>query len=382
MQVSAFYRGCSYIATQVGKLPWDIKTLNNKLINSESDIWGLLNRAPNEDMSAFNFRVLMVYQCLLRGNGFAEVIRNGFGKIVALYPIMNQDICAIRDAKNKMYYQIYNTVTGDRVYLRQDEVLHFRNIHTEDGINGLSVINYAAKVLGIAAGADKMAGALYENGGLPSGVLETDATLNENVIERLKESWKKKFGRNKAGGVAVLEQGMKFNAINFAPDVLQFLESRQFSVIEIARMLSVPPSKLYVIEAQTYNNIEHASLEVGNDTIDVWAKNFEGEVDRKLLDDKDHKTDMDLYAIFRGDMKTRGEYFSKMMGNGAITPNEIRTKEGMEEYDEGNEFYISSNNLTPVSRQDEIIDSQIKEKDNKDESELTKALTNKINKKR
>lgn len=301
------------------------------------------------------------------------------GDIVGLFPILNYDICIIRDKTGKLYYQLSNTVDGKTsiMYMNKEDILHFRNIHTEDGVNGLSVINYASKILGIAIGADKMAGSLYGNGGLPSGTLETDKILNEQVIERLKSEWKNKFGGNKAGGVAVLEEGMKFNPINFAPDVLQFLESRQFSVIEIARMLSVPPSKLYVTEAQTYNNIEHASLEVGNDTIDVWARNFEGEVDMKLLSSENEKTEMDLYAIFRGDMDTRAQYFSKMLQNGAITPNEIRMKEGYAPYEEGNEFYIATNNLTPVSRHDEIIDSQINKDDNK---ELKQALTNKLKK--
>ena len=185
--------------------------------------------------------------------------------------------------KVSCFYQLSNTKDGSSVYLRKDEMLHLRNIHTEDGVNGLALINYAKKALGIAHGADKMAGGLFANSGLPSGTLETEGVLSPEVIERLKEDWKKKFGGNKAGGVSVLEQGMKFSPINFAPDVMQFLESRQFSVVEIARFLGVPPSKLYVLEAQSYNNIEHSNLEVSNDTIDVWARNFEGEVNMKLL---------------------------------------------------------------------------------------------------
>lgn len=323
----------------------------------------------------------MVYSCLLKGNGFCEIVRNRLGEIVALYPILNYDICIIRDTRGQLFYQLTNTVDGNKstMYLRQDEILHFRNIHTEDGINGLSVINYASKILGIAAGADKMAGNIYGNGGLPSGTLETDKALGPEVIDRLRSQWKEKYGGNKSGGVAVLEEGLKFNPINFAPDVLQFLESRQFSVLEIARMLSVPPSKLYVPESQTYNNIEHSSLEVGNDTIDVWARNFEGEVDMKLLNSDNEKTEMDLYAIFRGDMDTRAGYFTRMLQSGAITPNEIRMKEGYAPYEDGDEFYIATNNLTPVSRHNEIIDSQV-DKD-KNSSGLNQALQNRLKKK-
>lgn len=379
LEVAAFYRGLFYISSQIAKLPWDIKTFDNRILNSNNEVYYLLNRKPNDEMTAFHWKALMVYACHLRGNGFSEIVRDATRKIRAIYPIMHHDVCMVRDLENKLLYQMSSTVDGGVVYLRPDEVLHFRNVYTEDGINGLSVINYANKVLGTSKGADKMAGKLFENSGMPSGVLQTDRVLSEDVIERLKKDWRRKFGGNNAGGVAVLEEGMQFNPINFAPDVMQFLESRQYSVLEIARFLSVPPSKLYVPESQTYNNIEHSNIEVGNDTIDVWARVFEQEVDIKLLGNRRVKSEMDLHQLYRGDMDTRSSYFSTMISNAAMTPNEARKKEGLEPYDGGDEFYIATNNLTPVSRQNEIIDSQI---DNNQPSQLEQAITNKLNKKR
>jgi HK97 family phage portal protein len=388
LEVAAFYRGVFYIASQVAKMPLDIKTFSNKVVNEDNDIYNLMNIAPNEDMTAFNYKLFITLTALMKGNSFSEIVRDRTGRVRALIPIVDHDVFIVRDATGKLFYQMTNTQEGGSVYLNRNEVLHVRNLHTEDGINGLSIINYARKALGVAKGAEKMAGNLFSNAGLPSGTLETDKILSPEAIERTKEEWKKKFGGNKAGGVAVLEEGMKFSAINFSPDVLQFLESRKFSVLDIARFLGVPPSKLYVLEAQSYNNIEHSNLEVSNDTLDVWAKNIEGEVNVKLLDSVNSKlkSDFDLYAINRGDMETRAEYFSKMIQNGAMTPNEARKKEGAETYDGGDEYYISTNNLTPVSRHNELIDSQIKSKENKDSKEksddsLAKALTERIKKK-
>jgi len=379
MEVAAFYRGLFYIASQIAKLPWDIKTFDNKILNTNNEIYYLLNRKPNDEMTAFHWKSLMIYACHLKGNGFSEIVRSADGKIRAIYPIMDYDVCMIRDKNNELFYQMSSTVDGGVVYLRPEEVLHFRNVNTEDGINGLSVIHYASKVLGTAKGADRMAGNLFENAGMPSGVLQTDKVLNQDVIERLKSTWKKKYGGNAAGGVAVLEQGMQFNPINFAPDVLQFLESRKYSVLEIARFLSVPPSKLYVPESQTYNNIEHSNIEVGNDTIDVWARVFEQEVDVKLLPSRRVKSEMDLHQLYRGDMDTRAKYYQTMISNGSMTPNEVRRKDGLEPYEGGDEFYISSNNLTPISRMNEVLDAQI---ESKKPSQLETALAKKYNKKR
>lgn len=366
-------------------MPWDIKTFNNQVVNGDEEVYELLNISPNEEMTSFSWKVMLIVHCFTKGNFFNEIVRDNTGKVRAIVPIIDHDIQMVRTTEGTLLYQLSNTKSDSIVYLRKEEVLHFKNLHTDDGINGLSLINYAARTLGIAHGADKMAGNMFANGGMPAGTLKTEAVLSDEVIERLKDNWKTKFGGNKAGGIAVLEQGMSFDPINFAPDVLQFLESRQFSVVEIARYLGVPPSKLYVLEAQSYNNIEHSNLEVSNDTIDVWAKNIEGEVNMKLLRSKKLKSDLDLYAINRGDMDTRSSYFTKMVGIGALSPNEVRQKEGKAPYKGGDEKYISTNNLSPISRHDEIIDAQIKDKENKKDTdknnkEIEKTLNERLKK--
>jgi phage portal protein BeeE len=169
------------------------------------------------------------------------------------------------------------------------------------------------------------------------------------------------------------------------PDVLQFLESREFNILEIARFLGLPPSKLFDIKGQNYNSQEQSNLEVATDTLDAWTKNLEIEADIKLLNKRfgGRRTEMDLYEIFRGDMTTRANYFSKMMQAGAITPNQIRMKEGLAPYEGGDRYWIAVNNFSPADRVDEIIDSQITknepqparqpETQNQQEAELTNA---------
>jgi hypothetical protein len=100
---------------------------------------------------------------------------------------------------------------------------------------------------------------------------------------------------------------------------------------------------------------------VATDTLDAWARNLECEADVKLLNNRrgGRKTEFDMYAVFRGDMETRSQYFNRMMQNAAMTPNEIRQKEGMSPYEGGERFFIATNNFSPADRIDEIVDSQI-----------------------
>lgn len=367
MQASAFYSGVLYISTSVAKLPWHIKDSNNKKLDTK--VSRLLDLAPNPEVDAMDFRLSLIQTALIHGNSYAEIERNTMGEPVALWFLPPYFIEPARTAStNELYYRVLGgslSNPGGDAYLPAKDVLHIKNFFlTSDGLGGQGVVAYCRETLGISLGADQFANALFSNGGMPSGVLATDGTISEEAAVRLKESWKTAHSGRKTGGTAVLEEGIKYNPISHDPKVLQFLESREFSVIEIARFLRVPPTKLYVLLAAKFNNIEQENLSVATDTLSSWCKRLELQVDIKLLSNRrgGRKSDLDLNDLFRGDMDTRSQYFSRMMQNAAMTPNQIRIAEGEEPYDGGDEYYIAANNFTPVSRQNEVIDSQIKSK--------------------
>ena len=362
MQVSAFYRGVTYIATQVGKLPWVVKDADNKVL--QGPITNLLDIAPNTEMSAMTFRIYMISNALINGNSYAEIERDIAGRPIAMWPLPSRSVECLRTTSGQLVYKITGgsfSKPGEDVYLKPEDMFHIRNLHTKDGIVGQGVVPYAMTALGISLGADGMASNLFANGGLPSGVLEVPGTLSDEAFLRVKASWEENHKGRKSGGVAILEEGMKFTPVAMSPDILQFLESRKFGVLEIARFLGLPPTKLFDTEASTFNNQENSNLEVATDTLDTWCRVFESEADIKLLKYRfnGRRSEFDLYQIFRGDMESRANYFSKMMQTAAMTPNEIRRREGMAPYSEGDEFFLAVNNYSPMSRVNEIIDSQI-----------------------
>lgn len=360
MEVSAFYRGVIYLSTQISKLPWHVKDSNNNIL--ENDISYLLNVSPNPETTAFHLKLVLIQSAIIHGNGYAEIERTIDGRVRALWPLNPRRVSPWRDPNGKLWYVVSEgRPEGGDAYLEPRDLFIVRNVHTIDGINGLGLVGYAMQTLGISLGADKFANSLFANGGMPSGVLTHPGRLNDEAAKRLMESWKENHGGRKAGGTALLEEGVKYEPITHSPDVMQFLESRKFSVSEIARFLGIPPTKLFDSDAAKYNNIEHANLEVATDTLDTWARNLESEADMKLLAGRKggRRTELDLYAVFRGDMETRGTYFQKMMQAGAMTPNEIRGLEGLAPYEGGDKFYIASNNFTSHDRLDEMTTASI-----------------------
>lgn len=360
MQISAFYRGVIYISSQIAKLPWEVKDRKNLLI--DDSVSYLIGLSPNPEMNAMSFRLYLIQSALIHGNGYAEIERDTLGRAVNLWPLPASRVEPWRTPEGELVYKVLGgSFSGESVYLQSKDIFHIKNFHTKDGITGQGIVAYAINTLGISLGADRMAGNLFSNGGLPSGVLEVPGVLSDEAFERVKKSWEQAHTGRKSGGIAVLEEGMKYNAVAMQPDVMQFLESRKFNVLEIARFLGLPPTKLFDIEASTYSNQEQSNLEVATDTLDSWCRALEMEADIKLLNKRygGKRTEFDLYEIFRGDMTTRSNYFSKMMQVAAISPNEIRIKEGMAPYSDGDRFFVAANNFTPADRIDEVIDSQV-----------------------
>ncbi len=362
MQVAAFNRGLIYISTQIAKLPWDIKDASNNIVLGP--ISNILNISPNEEMNAFMFKIFLVQQAIIHGNSYAEIERNNGGAPIALWPLESRRMDPIRlRAGGRLVYR-YSDPEEGQIILNPNDVFHLKNFHTKDGIVGQGVVGYGREVLGIQLAADMMASGIFHNGGLPSGILSHPGTMSDEAYARLKTSWDESQGGKKSGSTRVLEEGTTYQPVSIDPETLQFLQSRQFGVLEIARFLGLPPTKLFDPTASTYSNVENANLEVATDTLDSWATNLEMEADVKLLNKRygGRYTDIDLYSIFRGDMQTRAAYFKAMMSIGALTPNQIRAREGLPGYAEGDNYYIATNNFTPVDRLDEVINADIAQK--------------------
>jgi HK97 family phage portal protein len=366
MQVAAFNRGLIYISTQIAKLPWNVKDAQHNIVTN-SPISSLLNLSANPEMNSFRWKLMMCQQAIIHGNAYAEIERDTVGRPIALWPLRSDSMRLVRDSAGNLKYNYTANIYGspsEPIILDPYDVFHLPNFHTKDGLVGQGIIAFGKEVLGISIATDSMAGGLFRNGGVPSGVLSHPGTLSDEAYDRLKQSWLDQVGGKKMGATAVLEEGVKYEPVNFPPEAIQFLQSRQFGVLEIARFLGLPPTKLFDVVAAKYANVENSNLEVATDTLDSWATNLEMEADVKLLGERygGRYTDIDLYDIFRGDMTTRATYFKAMMSIGAMTPNQIRAREGLSGYPDGDNYYIATNNFTPVDRMDEIIDADIAQK--------------------
>jgi phage portal protein, HK97 family len=366
MQMTAVYSCVRILSEAVASLPLQFYKYNDdggKEKAVEHPLYFLLHDEPNPEMTSFIFRETLMTHLLLFGNAYAQIIRNGKGEVIALYPLMPDKMKVDRDDKGNLYYEYTvsdaDDVNGRKgtdkvgrcVRLKPSEVLHVPGLGF-DGLVGYSPIAMAKNAIGLAMATEEYGSKFFANGAAPSGVLEHPGTIKDP--SRVRESWQSTFGgSSNANKVAVLEEGMKYTPISISPEQAQFLETRKFQIDEIARIFRVPPHMIGDLEKSSFNNIEQQSLEFVKYTLDPWVSRLEQAMFRALLTRDEKKK---YFFKFNVDGLLRGDYQSRMAGyavgiqNGFMSPNDIRALENLDRIpkEDGGDLYMVNGNMVPL----------------------------------
>ena len=329
----------------------------------EHPLYFLLHDEPNPEMTSFIFRETLMTHLLLWGNAYSQIIRNGKGEVVALYPLMPDRMKVDRDEHGRLYYEytVYDSddvdgrkgtnKVGRTVRLQPHDVLHIPGLGF-DGLVGYSPIAMAKNAIGLAIATEEYGSKFFANGAAPSGVLEHPGTIKDP--SKVRESWQATFGGSgNANKIAVLEEGMKYTPISISPEQAQFLETRKFQIDEIARIFRVPPHMIGDLEKSSFNNIEQQSLEFVKYTLDPWVSRWEQAMVRALLTPDEKKK---YFFKFNVDGLLRGDYQSRMNGyatarqNGWMSANDIRELENLDRIpaEQGGDLYLINGNMTKL----------------------------------
>ena len=382
MQMTAVYACVRILSEAIAGLPLHLYRYNDdggKEKALEHPLYLLLHDEPNPEMSSFVFRETLMTHLLLWGNAYAQIIRNGKGEVVALYPLMPNRMAVDRDSQGKLYYsyQMSNsdapTMTGGTVILKPSDVLHVPGLGF-DGLVGYSPIAMAKNAIGLAIATEEFGAKFFANGATPGGLLEYPGTVKDP--DRVRESWNKGFsGSQNAGKVAILEEGMKYTPISIAPEQAQFLETRKFQINEIARIFRVPPHMVGDLEKSSFSNIEQQSLEFVKYTLDPWVVRWEQSIQRTLLtaeEKKQYFVKFNLEGLLRGDYQSRMNGYATARQNGWMSANDIRELENLDRIpsSDGGDLYLINGNMLPLEHAGAFasIPQTGKEETNPDES--------------
>lgn len=255
MQMTAVYACVRILSEAIAGLPLHLyryKSDGGKEKAIDHPLYLLLHDEPNPEMSSFVFRETLMTHLLLFGNAYAQIIRNGKGEVIALYPLMPNRMSVNRDDNGALYY-VYSRSWEEagaqmesQVTLRPSDVLHIPGLGF-DGLVGYSPIAMAKNAIGLSMATEEYGAKFFANGAAPSGVLEHPSTIKDP--QRVREAWQSQFGgSSNSGKIAVLEEGMKYTPISISPEQAQFLETRKFQINEIARIFRIPPHMIGDLE--------------------------------------------------------------------------------------------------------------------------------------
>ena len=356
MQMTAVYACVRILSEAIAGLPlhmYRYKDEGGKEKAINHTLYHLLHDEPNPEMTSFVFRETLMTHLLLWGNAYAQIIRNGKGEVIALYPLMPNRMEVNRDANGMLYY-VYQktsddapTLEGSSVILSPSEVLHVPGLGF-DGLVGYSPIAMAKNAIGLSMAAEEYGAKFYANGAAPSGVLEHPGVLKDPA--KVRDSWNAAFGgSSNSHKVAVLEEGLKYTPISISPNEAQFLETRKFQIDEIARIFRVPPHMVGDLEKSSFSNIEQQSLEFVKYTLDPWVVRWEQSLSRALLSETEKKSyffKFNLEGLLRGDYQSRMQGYSIGIQNGFMCPNDVRELENLDLIPDelgGNKYMVNGN---------------------------------------
>lgn len=355
LNISAVWACNKVLAEDIASLPLHVyqRTDSGAIKAVDHPIYQLLHDSPNEFQTPIVFHEQMQTYVNLWGNAFA-IIKRDQNYIPNSFEVIHpKDVTIIK--KNKVWYK----VEGYKNLIQSENMIHILAIAIKNDYKGISPILAAKEVLGGGLALQEFANRFFGSGANLSGTLSTDQKLTDDAIKRLREGFDARYaGIDKAHKTAVLEQGLKFQRIGIEPEAAQFLESRRFSVEEIARWFRVPPHMIADLSKSSFSNIEQQSMNYVIYTLRSWLVRWEQEYNRKLFTTEERKkyfVQFNIDGLLRGDAAARAALYQSLYNISAISPNEIRAKENMNPYEGGDEYFrqlnmanIKDNGTKPV----------------------------------
>lgn len=353
LNYSAVWSAVGLIAGQVGNLPLMLykKDANGGKAKFDTHpLYRLIHDRPNPETSSLVWREHSQAHVLTWGNLYTEIVRNGAGRPSGLYPITPDRVTPFRrSADAPIEYRVTNQ-DGRDVFIPAGDMIHVPGLGY-DGICGYSVISKMRESIGLGLAAERFGGTFFGNGSTFGGVVSYPNDPPEPTKKANRDALNARHqGVDRAHKFLSLYGGAKYERLGIPPNDAQFLETRVFQVDEIARWFNLPPHKLKELMRSTNNNIEHQNLEYYIDCLAPWLERWEQELNEKLispLERNQQEIEFVAEGLLRGDVASRGDFYSKQFSVGAVTPNDVRRLENRNPLTGGDDAFVPLN-LIPL----------------------------------
>lgn len=353
LSVSAWWAGCRLLSETVAGLPVRMYRVNEseRTPDESHPLWYLLNVRPNRYQTKVEFFETLMLNLVTSGNAYIAIERVG-GRIVSLLPLMSaQMVTELMDDGNVVH--TYYSGTSTRVY-SADSIWHIKLFG--NGVIGLSPLSYARNSLGIGIAAENRVGAVYRNGGKPTGVLMVDKLLTKEQRAQIRANLSE-LAEGNNDSLFVLEAGMKYESVSMSPQDIELLDSRRFQLEDVARFLGVPSVLINDTSGSTTWGSGVQQIIDGFYKLNLrpYLERLESGIRNHLMSEEDarrYAVEFDFDALLRMDQSTRFDGYGKGINSGVLTPNEARALEGWKPMDGGDALLVNGT-MVPLENVDQ-----------------------------
>lgn len=352
MGINAFSAGIRLIAEDIASMPLILyeRLDKGKRRAPEHPAYSMLHDSPNPEMTSMVFRETGVAHMYSWGNWFAEKELNGVGVPVRLWPLRPDRMTVEfdRDTGKRIYK--YRLPNGTGVVIPAKRMFHVPGWGF-DGLVGYSRVRLMRRALEAAVVTEEYGLRTFSNDARPGVTIKHKEQLSPIAKKNIAESWDEAHaGLSNVQRTAVLDEGMELDQMGFPPEEAQFLESRTFSVVEIARGLRLAPHKLSDFSRATFSNIEEANIDHVVGTLGPACTRIDQQINKDIVSDPRYFVEHLLDAMLKG--KTIDRYNAYRLASGGaswMNADEIRERENLNPLPDGaGEVYLAPLNMTPV----------------------------------
>ena len=322
LTVPAFAAAVTFLPSTLANLPLHaFKTKPKGTEKLAGPLQSLVNEAPNDEWTSYDWRKYHWHQVFTGGRGLSWIERNG-SEIVGIWP-MEPSKTTVKRVNGRKFYEFQ----GKKGQIPASDVIDTPFLLKPDQLGAYSPFVMAKKALQLALAMGDYASGFFAGGGVPPLALVGPMPAGPDAVKRAQQDIKRAIDGAKSKGDPVfpIPAGYELKPVGFDPAKGQMTEARLFQVQEIARIYGLPPVFLQDLSRGTFANVEQQDLYLVKHLIAQWAKAFEDELNLKLFGRRSKVfVEHELDGLMRGDFKTRMEGLAQGIQNALLTPNEGR----------------------------------------------------------
>jgi HK97 family phage portal protein len=346
----AFYAGVRLLSESVGRLPLVLYRRTGRDERermSGTKLYRVLHDDFNAEMTALNGKATMMGHVILRGNAYAEKEYDDLGRITGLWPLRPDRMAVLRDRSTGRKFYRYTLPDGEQVDLTAEQIFHVPGFGY-DGYIGYSVVSLFRRTLELGLSAEEFANRFFKSGGMPATVVHHPAAWGDPKVAEFSRKLRSNYqGLTNAQRIAILEEGVTWEAVGMNHDDAQMLETRAFQKGEAATILNIPPHMLQDVSKSTSwgTGIEEQTLGFVTFSLGGWLDRYSAETNRQLVRPSytSAYAEFLLEALLKSRPEDRARYYQALWSMGVLNPETIARKENLPAPDQGGTYYVPVN---------------------------------------